>query len=235
MSIFKLQQFTITQHKNAMKVCTDSLIFGALSPVENINHVLDVGTGTGILSLMAMQRGAKQITALELMPESATEASKNAATSKWADAINVVEQDFTTYEPNITFDLIISNPPFFEQHLKSDDKLRSNARHTDTLNYQQLLTKSHQLLTKNGTIFLLLPCHSVTRIKQISNDLGLTLNKQTDFITMRGGVAKVCALTLSNDVSIPFMHESLTIFDSHQQYSQDSTRLLRHFLLRFTP
>lgn len=235
MSIFKLQQFSITQKANAMKVCTDSIVFGALMPITHAKHVLDVGTGTGILSLMAAQRGAQAVTALELMPTSAAEASNNVQASPWHNNIEVIEQDFNEYETTTRFDVIISNPPFFEQHVKSNDKLRSNARHTDTLNYRQLLTKSHQLLTKDGIICLLLPCHALNAIIEISAGLGLSLIKQTDFITMQGGVAKVCALILSNDSSIAFNHESLTIFDSHQQYSQDSTRLLRQFLLRFTP
>lgn len=253
MSIFKLQQFAITQHVNAMKVCTDSLIFGALAPInnnpENSVHngakkkaprVLDIGTGTGILSLMVMQRGAANVTALELMPESAIEAQENVEASPWADSITVLQQDFNDYKSDALFDLIISNPPFFDEHLKSDDKLRATARHTDTLSYLQLLTRSKKLLTTSGQIFLLLPCHVAENIQAICHDIGLAVIQQTDFITLRGGVAKVCALTiahaslqLSQPVSASLIHNSLTIYDSHQQYSQDSARLLGDFLLRF--
>lgn len=242
MSIFKLQQFSITQHVNAMKVCTDSLIFGALIPIKTLltnepPRVLDIGTGTGILSLMAMQRGVASVTALELMPDSALEAKENIAASRWANSVDVLQQDFRDYQSEQLFDLIISNPPFFEEHLKSDDKLRAAARHTDTLSYVQLLTNSKKLLNNNGQIFLLLPCHTVANIKKISDTLGLNVLQQTDFITLRGGIAKVCALTIAPSFAPSeksLIHNSLTIYDSHQQYSQDSTRLLADFLLRFT-
>lgn len=237
MSTFKLQQFAIEQSVNAMKVCTDSLIFGSLTPVENADRVLDIGGGTGILSLMAAQRGAKHITCVELMAASSQEASDNVNDSPWSDKITVINSDITEFESDSLFDVIISNPPFFDNHLKNDDNLRNTARHTDTLSYQQLLIKAKALLSDDGIISLLLPVHTIEVINEICNTLQLVIIKRCDLITMRGGVAKVTVLEISSQdngicAQKPAVN-TITVYNAHQQYSEQSARLLKNFLLRF--
>ncbi|MGB1297202.1 MAG: tRNA1(Val) (adenine(37)-N6)-methyltransferase [Psychrobium sp.] len=237
MSTFKLQQFAILQSVNAMKVCTDSLVFGALTPVENADRVLDIGGGTGILSLMAAQRGAKHISCVELMPASSREACDNVANSPWSNRITVFNRDINDFDSESLFDVIISNPPFFDNHLKNDDALRNTARHTDTLSYQQLLEKAKELLTPNGLISLLLPVHTVEVINDICHTLQLVITKRCDLITMSGGVAKVTILEISNQsdsnsAQTPAVN-TITVYSSHQQYSEQSARLLKDFLLRF--
>ena len=238
MSTFKLQQFSVRQHDNAMKVCTDSLIFGALVPVNNVPRVLDIGGGTGLLSLMAAQRGAQHVTTVELIETSSQEAAYNVAQSPWHDSIDVITCDINYFTADEPFDLIISNPPFFDNHLKNDDKLRNTARHTDTLSYRQLLERAKSLLTPNGTIALLLPINSLTTIVEIAHSIDLVISKQTDLITTRGGTAKVAVIELvsllrfSEATQSP-SHTTLTVYESHQQYSEQSARLLQDFLLRF--
>ncbi|MGB0835724.1 MAG: tRNA1(Val) (adenine(37)-N6)-methyltransferase [Psychrobium sp.] len=237
MSTFKLQQFAIEQSVNAMKVCTDSLIFGALTPVENAERVLDIGGGTGILSLMAAQRGAKHITCVELMAASSQEASDNVSNSPWSARISVINSDINNFESDELFDVIISNPPFFDNHLKNDDSLRNTARHTDTLSYQQLLIKAKTLLSDDGLISLLLPVHTIDAISEICHTLQLVITKRCDLITMRGGVAKVTVLEIRNladgiCAQMPAVN-TITVYNAHQQYSEQSARLLKNFLLRF--
>jgi len=237
MSIFKLQQFSITQHKNAMKVCTDSLIFGAMIPIKGSPRVLDVGSGTGLLSLMAMQLGAQHVTALELIEDSAIEAKENFTQSQWSHNIDMHHCDFNAFDTNDSYDLIISNPPFFDNHLKNDDVIKSSARHTDTLNYHQLLSRCSQLLTANGLLYLLLPIHALKQIQAITDTLNLVMIERLELITLKGGKAKLTVLTYTlaaeKDNTAPLIARSLTIYDSHQQYSENSARLLNQFLLRF--
>lgn len=238
MSTFKLQQFSVRQRDNAMKVCTDSLMFGALVPVNNATRVLDIGGGTGLLSLMVSQRGARHVTTVELIESSSQEAAYNVAQSPWHDSIDVITCDINHFTADEPFDLIISNPPFFDNHLKNDDKLRNTARHTDTLSYLQLLNRAKSLLKPNGLIVLLLPINSLTAIFDIAQSLDLVISKQTDLITTRGKVAKVAiielmpASTVGDEMKSP-MHSTLTVYESHQQYSEQSARLLQDFLLRF--
>lgn len=237
MSIFKLQHFSITQHDNAMKVCTDSLIFGAMMPIRNKPSVLDVGTGTAILSLMAMQLGAQNVSAVELIQASAIEAQLNVANSTWANEITVEQADFNEYKPLKMYDLIIANPPFFEKHLKNDNLIKNTARHTDTLSYHQLITHCCELLTDDGLIYLLLPIHVIDQIEAITNSLNLTMIERIDLVTLKAGKAKLAALTFirqeNQTISDQLVYKTLTIYDSHQQYSENSARLLKDFLLRF--
>ncbi len=238
MSTFKLQQFSVRQRDNAMKVCTDSLIFGALIPVKDVARVLDIGGGTALLSLMAAQRGAHHVTTVELIETSSQEAAYNVAQSPWHDCIDVITCDINNYTAQEPFDLIISNPPFFDNHLKNDDTLRNTARHTDTLSYRQLLEQAKSLLTPNGVIALLLPIHSLHAIDDIAQSIDLVISKQIDLVTTKGGTAKVAVIELVSSLSVnetiqSSAHSTLTIYDSHQQYSEQSTRLLQDFLLRF--
>ena len=237
MSVFKLQQFSITQTQNAMKVCTDALIFGALIPVFNIQHALYIGTGTGILSLMMKQRGVKKITAIELIKSSAHEAALNIKQSPWPNDIDVIHHDFNTFSCNIKFDLIVSNPPFFDNHLKNQSTLRNTARHTDTLDYRSLLRQSEQHLSESGMIVLLLPIHTKDTITQLCAEFNLSITTQVNLVTMVGGKAKLAVFEIKRHVvskPLKLTASQLTIFSAHQQYTEQSTRLLTPFLLRFS-
>ncbi len=140
---FSFKQFTIWQDQCAMKVCTDSCIFGATLPTLNernhqINKVLDVGAGTGLLSLMYAQLNEKcTITAIEIEPNAAKQAKKNIEASKFANKITLLATDFFDYNTETNFDLIICNPPFYEHDLKSPDKNRNLAHHSAQFNLSQ--------------------------------------------------------------------------------------------------
>jgi len=241
MSVFKLQQFSVQQSASAMKICTDSLIFGAMMPVTAGDRVLDIGAGTGILSLMAMQLGSAHVTAVELTPPAAQEAQLNAANSRWAKQIDVIEQDIVNYcataaklaeQPR--FDLIISNPPFFDNHLKNQDKLRNTARHTDTLSFGDLLAVCGSLLRDDGRCYLLVPLGQVAAIEALAQDQQLQLTHQCALITQVGSHAKLGALTFKKtDVPVTPISDTLTVYAEHQQYTPQSAAYLSEFLLRF--
>ena len=231
--MFKLQQFAIEQNKCAMKVCTDALIFGAMAPIQSGDSVLDIGAGTGILSLMAKQQGAAKVTAIELNRDAASQAQDNVSKSSWAKDIEVICCDICNYKTDEFFDLVIANPPFFEDHLKNPCEQRNTARHTDTLSYHALMTSADRLLNVAGTIYLLLPLHAKEKILESAAQLSLHLVKQIDYITMEGGKAKLAAFEFSRDCEHEFLHESITIYRGHQQYTQQSSAVLKHYLLRF--
>ena len=154
-----------------MKVCTDATLFGAMAPILGGEKVLDIGTGTGLLALMAAQLGAGRITAVELTREAYEEACANFSTSPWAEKLHAIHPDIRDYATGAEgkFDLIVCNPPFFDQHSKSADDLRSLARHTDQLPYADLLASVDKLLTAEGLFHVLLPVHAVVAFAEGAN------------------------------------------------------------------
>jgi tRNA1Val (adenine37-N6)-methyltransferase len=235
MSIFHFQQFSVVQQHSAMKVCTDAVLFGAMAPVNRGDRVLDIGAGTGLLSLMAAQLGAAHVTAVELTRQGYEEASMNFMNSPWTDRLEAVHLDIQGYAVTVRcqYDLIICNPPFFENHSKTSNTLKKIARHNDQLPFTALIKSADQLLSNNGIFYLLLPVHAVKKFAATATVKGLHLIQQTDFRGYSHKEAKVSALIFSRKAKT-FAANLLTIYDSHRVYSKDSERYLSSFLLRFT-
>jgi tRNA1Val (adenine37-N6)-methyltransferase len=157
-SWFQFQQFRVEQDRCAMKISTDAVLLGSLAQSNSPKQILDIGTGTGVIALMLAQRFAEaQIIALELDPEAAAQAAKNCQASPFSQRIQVKEGRLQTYTEEKRFDLIVSNPPYFPDHLKSNDAKRNQALHTDSLSFAELLQKARLLLTDNGSLWIILP------------------------------------------------------------------------------
>jgi tRNA1Val (adenine37-N6)-methyltransferase len=157
---FRFKQFTIRQERTAMKVGTDGVLLGAWTPVTGARRILDVGAGTGLIALMAAQRNAEAtVDAVEIEAEAAAQAVENVADSPWADRIRVHHTDFAAYMEACTerYDVIVSNPPFFTETLKSADAGRALARHADALPFAQLMAGATRLLTDRGVLALIYP------------------------------------------------------------------------------
>jgi len=156
---FRFKQFIIHQDKCGMKVSTDACIQGAWTPIlPHVKRALDIGTGTGLLSLMLAQRNSDiHIDTIELDEAAALQAKENIAASPWADRINVIQGDVRTYSFTAPYDMIICNPPFFHKSLQSDDEARNNARHTTQLTHDELIILFGKLLEQDGYAAVLLP------------------------------------------------------------------------------
>lgn len=156
---FQFKQFTIHQDKCAMKVSTDACIQGAWTPIANdVVDVLDIGTGTGLLSLMLAQRNSSiHIDAIELDADAAIQAKENASASPWADRVQMMQGDVTTHQFTKQYDMVICNPPFFNNSLLGDDAQRNSVRHTISLSYDALLAVLQNVLKPTGYAAVLLP------------------------------------------------------------------------------
>lgn len=234
MTSFHFQKFSVLQKNSGMKICTDAVLFGAMAPIKQGDQVLDIGTGTGVLALMAAQLGAAKVTAVELTQEAYQEADINFNNSPWSEKLEAVHQDIQSFAltDGKQFDLIISNPPFFESHLKTVDALRNIARHTNQLPFADLISIAGQLLSPQGLFYLLIPAYAVAKFSAPALAAGFYLINQTDFRGHTHNKAKVSALTFSRTASA-FTARLLTIYESHNVYSQDSEAYLADFLLRF--
>ena len=157
---FDFQQFSIRQDRCAMKVGTDGVLLGAWVPVEGAKSMLDIGAGTGLISLMLAQRSQEaKVTAVEVDEHAARQAIENAAASPFASQIVVEQQsiqDFSRQQVG-PFDLIVSNPPFFSGGVISEQEGRASVRHTVKLSHQDLLRSVQKLLTEEGSFCLILP------------------------------------------------------------------------------
>lgn len=160
---FSFKQFTVYQQNTAMKVCTDACLLGALvarklftSPTE-IESILDIGTGTGLLALMLAQETKASIDAVELNAAAAAQARQNVLQSPWANRIRIIEKDICDVNPSTPYDFIISNPPFFEQDLKSNDPAKNAAKHDSSLTLDVLVQQINRLLSKSGSAAVMIP------------------------------------------------------------------------------
>lgn len=162
MATFSFKQFSLENSASAMKVTTDSVLLGSWVEVESCHNILDIGTGTGIIALMMAQRAQKNCTiiGIDIDETSAKEAADNFKASEWAAQLcarHISLADFSAESNSGTFDLLVSNPPFFENSLKAPDKRRSNARHTDSLPLSQLIEAAVKLLDCNGRLAVIIP------------------------------------------------------------------------------
>lgn len=157
---FRFKRFTVHQNKSSMKVCTDSCIFGAWLAKRNLpaKNCLELGTGTGLLSLMYAQKNNDcRIDALEIEENACAQASENFNDSEWKSHLNLICIDANNYISNKKYDLIFSNPPFFQQELLSFEKNKNLAKHNDGLMLVDLLNIIQKLLLPTGYFCLLLP------------------------------------------------------------------------------
>jgi tRNA1Val (adenine37-N6)-methyltransferase len=172
---FQCKKFYIAHDQCAMKVSTDGLMLGAYAPVPPPgSHILDIGAGSGLISLMLAQRtaGANSITAVELDSAAAQQAALNVANSPWPAAVQLIEADILTYHSDKRYRLIVSNPPFFQQAVPARDARRHQARHTDSLPFAALLQKAAALLAEGGTFCLILPSQSADYFSQLATRSG---------------------------------------------------------------
>lgn len=180
-NFFQFKQFTIFQHKCAMKVCTDACLFGAMVARHEprTTNCLDIGTGTGLLSLMLAQKDPDAvIDAVELDAEAADQARENFAASPWKERLNIFNADILSFKPEKRYDLIISNPPFFEDDLMSPDEAKNHAKHDTSLSLDELAGVVQQLLAADGFFAVLLPYHRVNYFTEEAGRQGLYLAQQ---------------------------------------------------------
>lgn len=172
---FQFKQFLIRQDKCAMKVCTDSCVLGAYPHVAGAKRILDIGAGTGLLSLMIAQRAPNaQIEAVEIDAAAAEQAQENITTSPWAERIKLLPvslQEFAATQPP-PFDVIVSNPPFFQASLKSDNEAKNKAKHTETLSFSEIIAFSQQFLSPEGQLHLLLPPYEAKIFEREAHNAG---------------------------------------------------------------
>jgi tRNA1Val (adenine37-N6)-methyltransferase len=177
---FHFKQFSLYHHRSTMKVGTDAVILGVWTDVEAVSEALDIGTGSGILSLLLAARSQCRIEAVEIDLASVEEARDNFSNSPFAHRLIVHQADFNSFakQNEKRYDLIISNPPFFINDRKSEKEHKRLARHTDTLTYEQLIDGALHLLKPDGHISVVLPYREGQQFIQLAIRKGLFVQRQ---------------------------------------------------------
>ena len=231
---FQFKRFSVEQNNAAMKVGTDSVLLGAWAKINSKEHVLDIGTGTGVLSLMLAQKvnGKCKIDAIEIDAEAIKDARINFKNSPWANCFQLIEKDFNLFAANNVYDTIISNPPFFEG-LAPKDKSRSTARSaSDKLSYESLVAKASKLLKTTGRIYFILPLENYEKVITIANAHHLFLKKQ---LYLRPKISKpinriIIELVYANQPVIPITNE-LIIRNEENLYTREHRLLTKEYYL----
>jgi len=176
---FQFKQFTIHQQYCAMKVGTDGTLLGAWALAsESPCRILDIGTGTGLIALMMAQRYPQaKVTAIDIDDGAVRQSKENVSASPFADRINVIKADVLTFEEEEKYDSIVCNPPFFEDSLTCPDPQRTEARHTVSLGYRQLMEAAFRLLKDDGRFSLIIPSDCRERLESEAHLRGFFLSR----------------------------------------------------------
>ncbi|MDR2681196.1 MAG: methyltransferase [Tannerella sp.] len=229
---FQFKQFSVWHDKCAMKVGTDGVLLGAWVRVDSATcSVLDVGAGTGLIALMIAQRHAEaEIDAVEIDREACEQASDNVGKSPFKSRINVIHQSFPEYATAKTYDLIVSNPPFFAHSLKSPDRKRNAARHDDTLPLRLLIGHATEMLSENGRIALLLPVQLSEELDFVTATHRLFQTRRTDVIPAEGLAPKRFLTELSAQ-NLPKKTDTLVLETACRERTRQYRELTEDFYL----
>ncbi|MBO4589781.1 MAG: tRNA1(Val) (adenine(37)-N6)-methyltransferase [Bacteroidaceae bacterium] len=230
---FSFKQFTILQDLCAMKVGTDGVLLGAWAPIEGCSRILDIGTGTGLLALMAAQRCPEaRITGIDIDSRAAQQARSNADDSPWSSRIEILAADARDYSPAESFDAILCNPPFFTRSLKNPDGARALARHDDSLSLDDLSRAASRLLTSEGILAVVLPSERKADMIAVAATNNLFLFHQTDVRpTERRNPARVLLAFRKGSPSSRLSDELCITFEG--AYTEEYKALTQDFYLKF--
>lgn len=226
MKPFRFQQFDIQQNADVFRVGTDAVLLGSLANVFEAKKVLEVGTGTGIISLMIAQRNPEaQILAIDINSEAVNISQTNFINSPFFDRIKSQLQDLKNFDTEQKFDLIISNPPYFEINNSEKDIL---ARQKLELNFSDLIKKSSQLLSKNGLFTVIIPVDSEKEFTQICFNNNLLLQRKVIIKGIKTSEPKRLVLEYSFKESETKV-ENFVIEKSPRVYSDEYLELTKEF------
>ena len=239
---FKFKQFTVLQDRCAMKIGTDGVLLGAwVSLAKKPERILDIGTGTGVIAMQLAQRGSAQtIDAIEIDAPAFEQCTENFEASPWSERLfcyHAAIQEFAS-EIDDTYDLIISNPPFYSENYKPEEKTRDTARFNDALSFQHLLVCAAHLLTDRGRFAVILPKKEEIKFIELAQESGLYPKR---ICRVRGNVNSEEKRSLLEFSFLPkgergrekeIKIESLTIETNRHDYTKDYIQLVKDFYLK---
>ena len=232
--MFRFKQFEIHDELSAMKIGTDGVLLGAWVDIADARSILDVGTGTGLVAIMCAQRNTKaKVHGIDIVEAAATEAKQNMARTAWCERLSAEHADIRDYSPDVRYDHIVSNPPFFLTTLHSPDAARAVARHADMLPYADLVSAAERLLVPGGRLSVVLPTECAATFRRVAFER-LWLSRITEVVTREGEAPKrtLMEFRLSDSPLMP-RADSLTIQAKDGSYTEEYCLLTEEFYLNF--
>ena len=243
---FRFKQFFIEDSRCAMKVGTDGVLLGAWCPITNhqsqitndqsqITNILDVGTGSGLIARMLMQRCPEaQVDAIDIDEAAVAQARENGVNA-FCSSLQDWQNDQSPITNHKSYDLIVSNPPYFQNSLKNPDKGRQTARHTDTLSYEELIIHSARLLTNHGQLALILPAEAESEIRQLAAAQNLFPTHITRVYSKESKPARRVLMSFEkspiSNLQFPISEDSLVLEDEKGGRSAAYSELCKEFYL----
>lgn len=231
--IFYCKQFAVRQSVNAMKVSTDSVLLGAWVDATKANNILDIGAGTGILSMMCAQKNPDaSITAVEVDPLAAEECADNFQKSVWNSRCQVHADTIQNYalQCDKSFDLIITNPPFFTGGVLSGSQRRDDVRHTKKLPVIDLCNAVRKLLKDDGTFYIILPELEAMRFQEMATQYRLYVSKKCLVLPKPNAFTERVLMCFQKTPVVPQV-EQLILEDASGQRSKEYEELVQAFYL----
>lgn len=235
-SVFQFKQFSIHQSASAMKVGTDGVLIGAWAESDNVAEILDIGSGTGLISLMLSQRFPKaSITGVELDTDAHRESIENVSRSSWKERVQMVNDSIQDFAVNSTksFGLIVSNPPFYKTQLRPPNERRSVARHNDTLPFGELLSSVKKMLADDGRFCVILPAESQGEIETLCTKMDLSFAKKCTVLPTPDKPAKRILYSISKQKNQTVCETIVIESNGRHHYSAEYKKLTKDFYLAF--
>jgi len=235
---FRFRQFIIEDDRSTLRVGTDAMLLGSWARPPVTGRILDIGTGCGVIALMLAQKSGAFIDAVEPDLLSARQACENFEKSPWPSRLRVLETTLQEigFSPQNQYDLIVSNPPYYSNQLKSNDSRKNISRHQVTLQFSELYDHITRLLKPSGTLCMILPCKAAAEWHKII-DNRLNLRRQLNVITAPGKpVSRVLMefIFCPDESCLKPETQTLTIKDTDTGYSNDYLKLTQDYHY-FTP
>ena len=226
------------QEHTAMKVCTDACLFGAWSAadaqIQSAKNILDIGSGTGLLSLMLAQQSAANITAIEIEDGAFEQTKTNFNLSPWKDRLDVVHssiQDFASKNKSNLFDCIITNPPFYEGDLNSPDNAKNLAAHSTALPWDALAEAAAKLLQENGAWYVLVPTLRAYTMQKLALNEALQLSQECLMYNDVKHLPIRAMLKFVKQKEAVIQRNKIVIKNADQSYTNDFINFLKDYYL----
>ena len=229
---FHFKHFSLYHHRSTMKVGTDAILLGRWTEVKPTDIVLDIGTGCGLLPLMLSQKGVAYVDAVDIDKASIEEASINFEAAQWREHLQAHCCNIVDFKPDKRYDLIISNPPFFNRFSKCDSERKSRARHNDAgLSYATLCHEVCRLMQPDGRLAVVLPFDVSQEFLRTAEQLGLFLRKRMTIIPIAGREPNRVNLELGFGKRDAVHEETFVIREADKRFTAQYNEFLRDYYL----